>query len=62
MTRAEKAQIGKAIDLIHRQDNYEGGMAILCKLAGIPNEPIKSVPCSPAELADWYTRRRRKRR
>lgn len=32
MNKAERALIGEAIELIHRKDNYDAGMRLLCSL------------------------------
>lgn len=53
MTKRERAQIIEAIHLIHDQDDYDGGMAILARLVGLETAlmrierkhgPIKSIP------------------
>lgn len=62
MTAKDRAAVKRAIDLIHREDDYDGGMAILCRLAGIQNDPIETVPCSPADLAAIFEKPKRKRR
>lgn len=47
-----QAEITRAIDLIHREDDYEGGMLILCRLAGIePGTPTQIKACNPFEKA-----------
>ena len=43
-----RKEIVRAIDMIHRQDKYEEGMALLCRLAGLkePNLDVKPVSIS----------------
>jgi hypothetical protein len=46
---ALKREIRRAIHAIHEEDDYDKGMAILCKLAGIKVNAKKFIAATPAE-------------
>jgi hypothetical protein len=46
---ALKREIRRAIHAIHEEDDYDKGMAILCKLADIKVKARKFITATPAE-------------
>lgn len=56
MTKAQiQAAIMRAIHLIHHEDNYDAGMELLCKAAGVKTMKLQTKPVSLAELANMNT-------
>jgi len=45
-----KAEIRRAINMIHREDNYDGGMELLCKLAGVKTKRVSTKIATMADL------------
>jgi hypothetical protein len=48
---AVRSEIQKAIGMIHTDDDYNGGMAILCALAGFKADSPDVTPISLAKIS-----------
>jgi len=58
MNKKEKAQLRRAIHLLHHENDYDGGMEILVRLAGLKVNRMEVKPCTVSDLVKGHEDRK----